>query len=239
MHLSELTWKDVDALSREVLVVLPFGALEQHSHHLPLLTDSLIVTAIAQRLERVRSERVLLAPTFWIGASEDHLMFPGSLDCGLQLHVDLVVEQASSLARHGFQKFVMLNGHGGNVETIQVANRMLKERFPHGTFACANYWQVAAAEINGLLETQRGLGHACELETSIILATHPQLVRTEATRPDGVKLPPALRGVRVARTFAERTQHGGFGDPTTASAEKGERLLAAIVQRLVEVVDVL
>ncbi len=239
MQLGTLTWPEVAALPRDIVVVFPFGALEQHSHHLPLMTDALIVSALAERLEQARSERVLLAPTMWLGASEDHLMFPGTLDSGLRIHIYTVMELAASLARHDFAKFLMLNGHGGNVETIQIANRLLKAKFTEATFACANYWQTAEAEIAALLETQRGLGHACELETSLLLATHPELVRFERAEPDGVKLPPALRGVRVARNFAERTQHGGFGDPTAASGEKGERLLAAIVARLVEVVDAL
>lgn len=237
MRLGELKWIEVDALARDGLVVIPFGSLEQHGYHLPLLTDTLIATALAERLARERPDRVLLAPTLWVGASEDHLAFPGSLDTGLKLHIDAVVECAGALARHDWRKFMLLNAHGGNSETLQAADRILKEQFPSATFVCANYWQVAEAEINAILETQRGLGHACELETSILLATHPKLVCLDRAQPDGIRLPASLRGARVARTFAERTRRGGFGDPTAASAEKGERLIGAITRRLLEVVD--
>src|SRR4029077_14873700 len=112
--------------------------------------------------------------------------------------------------------------------------------------ALVTYWHEAAEQINALRESGAGgMGHACELETSLIMAAQPALVRTAKMAQDGTAPPSPflwkdmlLPGtVTVWKSFSEFTEHGGSGDPATASAEKGERFFAAIVGRLREVVE--
>ena len=238
MILSELTSPEVADLSRDPVVLMPVGSLEQHGLHLPVFTDTLLVDAVAARVEAALPDRILRLPTQWMGASAHHLAYPGTLTCGLDTHVRLLVETAEGLLRHGFLKFFILNGHSGNIDTMRMANRQLKIDHPEGTFAGASYWEMAGPEIASILRGPRKeIGHSDEVETSLMLALHPEKVRTDRLRDDSMEFPPEMRGVSLAFNFDEVTETGQIGYATRASTETGERLLEAIVRRSVEAVN--
>jgi creatinine amidohydrolase len=246
MQLAEMTWQEVDALARTTVVVAPFGATEQHSLHLPVQTDTLIATELASRVDAACGGRLLVLPTQWLGFSPHHMDFAGTVTASSSTYIQLVVETLDSIAQAGFRKFLVLNAHGGNSAILQVALAEFHEKRPDALAVLVTYWNVAAEEINGVRESgPGGMGHACELETSLIMAAQPALVRTAKIARDGTApksqflwkdmLKPGT--VTVWKNFSEFTGHGGSGDPTTASAEKGERFFAAIVGRLREVVE--
>jgi creatinine amidohydrolase len=245
MYLSELTSQQVAELDRSTVVLAPFGSLEQHSYHLPLITDSLIGEEIARRLDAQFNNQLLRLPIQWLGYSPHHMMFTGSLTTTIDTFITMVVETLDSIATHGFQKVLMLNSHGGNIAPLEVALQKIQYKHPDKRFVCATYWKVAPKEIAEIRETDMGgMGHACELETSILLAIRPDLVRKDKMEKDGI-VPQSqflfkdmMDGgkVSVCMTFQEFTHHGGFGNPLVASAEKGEKFLSAIVSRLDEVV---
>jgi len=134
----------------------------------------------------------------------------------------------------------VLNGHGGNIDTLQMALRKLQPRYRDRLLAGASYWDVAAAEFAAIAEGPRkSMGHACEFETSMMMALRPELVRGEEIKNDDPDDSPVLRGLYVADDMGLRTKQGCVGYPELAAAEKGERLLAAAVQRVVEVVGAL
>src|SRR5579884_1293036 len=170
MKLWDASWPDVDGFSRSCVVLLPTGSLEQHGPHLPLCTDSCIVTAVAEAAERALPSDVLLCPTLWLGASGHHLAFPGSLTNsfgGYGQAIDSVIE---SLIRHQFTKFFVLNGHGGNTEPNGVALRSLKMAHPNLTFGHAGYFDFCATTIADILDgPTKEMRHACEAETSLML----------------------------------------------------------------------
>lgn len=247
MLLYNLTWEEVSHLDRNMVVVAPFGAVEQHSYHLPLGTDSIITEAIARRLERQMPERVLVLPIVWLGCSRHHMDFPGSLTAEIDTFIAVGEQLVGSMAAHGFRNFILLNGHGGNVSKISLMAEKLRYR-PGALLKVVGvtYWDLIGQEIKSIRETPLGgMGHACELETSLIFATRPELVRRERMEPDGPKQVSEFEEkdmfapgcVSVTRTFKELTRHGGVGDPMTASAEKGERIFAAIVGKLSRVVE--
>ncbi|HIE51967.1 MAG TPA: creatininase family protein, partial [Armatimonadetes bacterium] len=157
----------------------------------------------------------------------------------LDTHVALLCEIAESLLHAGFTTFFFLNGHGGNQETMGLALRQLQADHPEGTFAGASYWDAALDALRSHLETQSYAGHAGEMETSLMLHLFPEQVRDDRLGKDGQWLPPVFAGVTLAWDVGERTDHGGLGDATAASAAKGQRLFAAIVNRLVEVIRAL
>lgn len=242
MFLDQMTWPEVDAVDRShTLVVGCVAATEQHSHHLPLSTDSTIGTAILQRLNARLPDRTLILPTVWLGCSHHHLDFPGSLSTRWEHMLATIRDISESVLRHGFAKLLWLNSHGGNQAVLGVAVQQLADAHKDATIVAATYWTMAAKELNALRESSPGgIGHACELETSIMLAVAPHLVHMDRAEADGMQpasefsqgemlIPPC---VTVPRPFKAFTHHGGFGDPTIASAEKGERFLAAIVGRL-------
>lgn len=241
MKLAEMTWPELADVRRDsTLIVAPYGACEQHSRHLPFFTDSLLVTAVAEGLERAMSDRVLLLPTQWLGASAHHLPMVGTLTAEVGTHVDLITEPLTPLLEAGFRNLLILNGHGGNIDTYHLALRRLQPLFPDAVLAGASYWEAAekviAAHARG---PRKDVGHACEIETALMLAVRPDLVRREAISDDAKSLAPALAGVTVISDFRKMTHHGGMGHPSHASEEQGAALLASIVVRMVEVANAL
>jgi len=246
MLLAEMTWQEIDALPRSTIVVAPFGATEQHSLHLPVQTDTLIATELATRVDAACGGRLLVLPAQWLGFSPHHMDFAGTITASSSTYIQLVVETLDSMAQAGFRKFLVLNAHGGNSAILQVALAAFHEKRPDALASLVTYWNVAAEEINRVRESGAGgMGHACELETSLVMASEPALVRTEKITRDGTAPPSQFLWkdmltpgtVTVWKSFSEFTAHGGSGDPTTASAEKGERFFAAIVGRLRELVE--
>jgi creatinine amidohydrolase len=233
MKLAEMTWKEVDAFSREAVVVVPTGSLEQHGPHLPLFTDSILVTAVAEEVERRLVEEVLLVPTLWLGASSHHLSFAGSLSADFGTYLGAIADVVRSLARHGFRKFFLLNGHGGNTSPNDVALRSLKVEFPNAIFAHAGYFTFAAATVAEVLEGPiREIRHACEAETSLMLHVDAGLVRWASVRDDGLTTIPAVQSVNLH--FDELTEEGSFGYATLATAEKGRAIFEAAVGGVVQ-----
>jgi creatinine amidohydrolase len=135
---------------------------------------------------------------------------------------------------------LVLNGHGGNIDTMQVALRRLQPRYRNRILSAASYWDLAAKELAALVEGPRkNMGHACELETSMVLALRPDLVRHDQIKDDPPKDDPVLRGLYLAEDMRQRTDHGAAGYPERASAEKGRAFLSAAITRTSEVVTAL
>lgn len=244
MLLQNATWQQIDQLDRDTIVIGPFGAMEQHGPHLPLQTDARIATEIASRVDRLVAG-VLVLPVQWAGYSPHHMAFAGSITLSAETYIRVAVETIGSIAKAGFRRFLLLNAHGGNRAILEVAANELKFQFLEATFVLATYWNVARAELQSLRESAAGgMGHACELETSILLAVSPEQVHLDRARPDGAwpcseffandMLGASQAG--WASSFSEFTTTGTNGDPRTASAEKGEKFLAAISGRVAELV---
>lgn len=232
MKLQDMTWKEVAAVGREAIVLIPTGSLEQHGPHLPLFTDSLIVTAVADAVEGELPAQVLLTPTLWLGASAHHLAFPGSLSNGFDPYVGAILSVAESLIPHGFVKFYVLNGHGGNTEPNGIAMRTLKAKYKNLTFGHSGYFDFAAEQVKSLLEGPvKEMRHACEAEASLIMHLHPKLVRVNLLRDDGLYPDPPVRG--VVHFFDEMTEEGSLGYATLATKEKGKAIFEAAVNGVV------
>ncbi|MGH7955900.1 MAG: creatininase family protein, partial [Opitutaceae bacterium] len=114
MNLTELSWPKVAALSKDTPVVFPIAAVEQHGHHLPVFTDSLLLGEIIRRVREPLAGRVLFAPLMWLGNSDHHLDFAGTLSAAPRTYLDLLYGLADNFVQHGFRRLVFVNGHGGN-----------------------------------------------------------------------------------------------------------------------------
>lgn len=241
MRWGEMTWPELKAVPRDrVVAVAPIAACEQHGPHLPTLTDTILCSAVAEGVEARLPDRVLLLPTFWLGASHHHLPFGATLSLDALEHASVLASLLRPVLREGFRRLLVLNGHGGNIDTMQVALRRLQPEFPDRLLAAASYWDIAEAELAGIAEGPRKrMGHACEMETSMILALRPELVRLDQAGDDCRAEMPELRGVVVVEDFRQRTQRGSFGYPQQASAEKGRKMLESAIGRTVEVVEAL
>ncbi len=230
MKLAELTWKDVDNIDRDVVVLIPTGSLEQHGAHLPLFTDSILVSAAAEAIEAKLSEQVLLTPTVWLGCSSHHLPFAGSLTASFNGYHDSLVQIVDAMVGHGFTKFMLINGHGGNTAPNSIACREFKDNYPELTFVQAGYFQfIDDAVLAEVMEgPAKGIQHACEAETSLMLHIAPDLVRPDKLRDDGFHTEPKVEGVTLR--FDEWTEEGSLGYATLGTAEKGRRLFESAVE---------
>lgn len=240
MDLTDLSWPAVAALPKDTPIVFPMAALEQHGHHLPLFTDSLLLGEVIRRVKERLGDRVLFAPLTWLGNSAHHLDFAGTLSAAPRAYLDLLNGLAENFVRHGFRRLVFINGHGGNDVPGRQAVFELRQRHRERDdllFLFATYWSLGAKpwETDATLQ-QREMGHACEWETSMMLRLAPHLAgdyRTATTVEFGHPFTPAIRGWITN----DRTGPGHIGSPQLATAQKGEHLFqvfAADVTALLE-----
>ena len=244
MQLGERTWNETLAEKAKV-VVLPLGSLEQHGHHLPLLTDSLIGSEIARRAEAELGAEALFLPLLWVGASDHHRAFPGTVSISNSVYVDVLVDMLESLLGSGFRRIFLLNAHGGNITPGRMAiyDVQLRHRDkPDLYLAFSSWWTLAAPQVAALTNVkQEMVTHACEQETSMILRLRPELVKMEAAHGANISFESAFycpdfsqpSRVDVPRAFDQLSGTGAFGHPEIASEAKGEALFAAAVQEVV------
>ena len=239
MKLGEMNGPDVRELDKQGLVaVYPIAAFEQHGPHLPMLTDTMEANGIVDRLHERIPDEVVCLPAQWLGYSFHHMRFPGSLTATSDTHINLIVETVAGLISAGFDRVLIVNGHGGNKPDLQVALQKLGECFPDAMVFATSWWETAGPELETIREAgPTGWGHAGEMETSLMMALRPDLVKTDRLQADGTKSDSPYVGSTVRfRRMEEIAGRGNYGDPTVASADKGERMLTAVVDALVELV---
>jgi creatinine amidohydrolase len=236
VQLLEMNWPAVAAVSKDVPIVVPIAAVEQHGRHLPVFTDSMLLGEIVRRAALELGDRVIWTPLLWLGNSHHHLDFPGTLSAAPRTYLDLLGDLIDNLVTHGFRRIVLLNGHGGNIVPAQQAVFEARQRYRTRDdllLLAATYWLLGSQphEIDPAI-VQDQMGHACEWETSMILHLAPQLVgELDAIEPvsQEASFGPASRGW----TTRERSVPGHIGDPRRASAEKGETLCRIFSQDVV------
>lgn len=231
MELSRMSWSQAkDGISAAKVALLPVGSTEQHGPHLPLGTDWLTAQEIARRAGKLGGWLVL--PTVPVGVSEHHRQFWGTLWVPPEVLRDYVMGMARALASHGLRRLVLVNGHGGNTAALEEAARRLRLE---GIFSFVYVWWRAIPEVIAEV-VESGGSHAGEMETAVVLAIAPELVRPEAYGEAAAKGVPQwgkrVEGVEVGFDTLDFSGSGATGDPSRATVEKGERLLAAAAGRL-------
>jgi creatinine amidohydrolase len=247
-HPTEIEWMRLkaaelrDLATRDAIVVVPVASVEQHGPHLPVQVDTLLAGEIGRRAARALADRVpvVVAPTVWSGLAEHHMSFGGTITLDLATFHAVLRCVCRSLLRHGFRRILLLNGHGGNEAALTVIVGELTLEFD-APIATVTYWKAAAKAFADILERQKTVRHACEAETSMMLALAPDLVDTgrlsEAKGPSHPEFDQVVgEGAFRWRSFAARTETGVIGDATLASAAKGERLLQAAATSIAEMI---
>lgn len=235
-------WTREDAAEqagRHVLV-FPVGAIEQHGPHLPTFTDTLTVEHIARAaaVEAGASIPIVVAPTLPFGSSHHHLPFGATMSLRTETYLQVLLDLLESLIGGGFRRVFVLNGHGGNHELVQLAVRDLALKHD-ARLAAGSWWTIANQALTqaGAAERGRLPGHAGALETSVLLALRPDLVRQplpHRERGPGLDPRPFSPSYR-AEEFGFWQSFQGFTDsPDRAQAEHGRAYLAAAVAAVAE-----
>ena len=240
MQLTDLRWPEVAALDKNTPVVFPVAALEQHGHHMPVFTDSLLCGEVVRRAAERLGNRVLFAPLLWLGNSDHHLDFAGTLSCPPRAYLDVLGGMLENFILHGFKRLVFINGHGGNDVPGKQTVFEVRQRHRHRQdllLLFATYWNLGGRpwEREATLR-QREMGHACEWETSMILRLAPHLVgeiRGLETVPPEDPFVGAARGW----TTKDRTVPGHIGSPQWATAGKGEVLFQTFSEDVVALLE--
>lgn len=244
MRWDELSWPQLDALDRDLPIMVPLGSCEQHGPHLPTFVDTIQVSEIARRVEAQLASQIVVVPTQWLGSSHHHRDFPGTISLKPTQYVSVIQEIARSILRAGFRRIFFLNGHGGNIAPAATALVDLiadDDEADSAHLALSSWWRVASEGLRSELigVSQAVMAHACAYETSLMLAIRPELVdRSKITaRPD-----PALHDawfhseddsrqrVTVFHRFSRYTTDGVLGKSPEASAEQGAIILEAAVR---------
>lgn len=231
---------------QNVLVIQPVGAIEQHGAHLPLAVDAAIAQSVlGKALESLdRQIPAYALPTLDYGKSNEHWHFPGTITLSSQTLTAILMEVGDSLYRAGFRKFVLLNAHGGQPQVMQMVARDLHQI--HGDFMVFPLfvWRVPNITKSLLTEKEAELGlHAGDAETSLLLSILPdtvQMAKAVAEYPPELPEGSLLsleRNLPFAWTTQDVSRSGVIGDPTTATQEKGDRILASLAAGWVKVLQ--
>ncbi|WP_331235804.1 creatininase family protein [Natronorarus salvus] len=225
-----------DALTGAEVGVLPVGSTEQHGPALPLGTDFLTAEALAATAED-RSDTVVL-PTVPVGVSDHHRQFHGTLTVPPETFEAYVEGTIESLASHGVENCVVVNGHGGNRDALSRVARRLRN--DERAFVAPWSWFEAIEET---VDEEFGAfpGHACQVESSMVLAVAQELVRedrlADAEAEAGESWGRQVHGAELGFDTLDFTESGAVGEPTKASAEAGERLFEAASGELDALID--
>jgi creatinine amidohydrolase len=239
------TWPELSEVAKkQPVVILPIGSVEDHGPHLPLDTDNFLIWSICEAAAERAAGEILLLPQMPYGFETHHMDFPGTIDIGMEHLLNFVLDITKSVARHGFQRILIADGHGSNMPILElVARRTILET----DSLCATFiWpSLAIQEIRKVRQSERGgMAHACELETSVYLHLDKNRVQMDKASKE-IELPQSefmwldlLEGspVLLMDHWTRFSKTGVVGDPTLATAEKGRIIFEAVVEALLRLV---
>ena len=240
LHLS--SWPEIEAqLRRSKTVIVPIGSNEQHGPTGLLGTDFLCPEIIAREAE-AQDSSLLIAPTFAVGMAQHHMAFPGTITLRPSTFIAAIRDWTASLTAHGFERLFFLNGHGGNVATIEAA---FSEIYAEASFArrsagfalkLRNWWELPGVMglCNQLFPTGHG-SHATPSEIAVTQWAYPDRIKAAEYAPQVAPTGP----IREAADYRARFPDGRIGsDPGQATPEKGGRIVAQAVEGLIREVTV-
>jgi creatinine amidohydrolase len=239
---NRLTWPEMnEAIGMQKVVLLPTGSTEQHGPHMPLDTDVFITESICLEVGRRAPDRVLVLPPISYGLNMHHIDFPGTIHIEPEVFIAFCLNITKSLAYHGFQKMLLVNGHGSNGPLVDLVARKTVLA-TQSLCAAVNYIAIAVEAFAAVQETPI-VAHADELETSLYLHLAPERVRMDKAQAGNDVVGKYLSSdstspyARFNDYWGRWTKLGVHGDPRAATAEKGRLVFESVVTRLVELVD--
>jgi creatinine amidohydrolase len=242
-EMSEMTSPEFKAALQTVRVALiPVGATEQHGPNLGLGTDYVVGHRLARRLAERLHPRAVVVPPLPFGVSPHHMGFAGTISLSAEAFLAVGFDIGKSLQTNGIRHLLFVNGHAGNVAILNVLTTKL--HYELGVQAASSfYFAQAADKVKAHGKTAR-YGHACEIESSVVLALAPELARPEAFEPGDMiaterkfSFNNQTHFLQVPIPFHEQTRNGAFGDARLATVAVGEEVIGAAVERTLEFLD--
>lgn len=239
------TWPELAAVvKRQPVVVLPVGSVEDHGPHLPLDTDNFLIWSVCEEAAKRADGEILLLPIIPYGFETHHMDFPGTIDIEMEHLLHFVLDVTKSVARHGFRRILIADGHGSNMPILELVARRTNLETES---LCATFiWpSLALEQIRKARESPRGgMSHACELETSVYLFLDSQRVQMDkAVREVGMPKSDFIwldllggSPVRFMDYWTSFSKSGVSGDPLLATPEKGKIMFDAVVDGFLRLV---
>ena len=243
-----LTRDEIAALDKDKsIVLLPTSATEQHGAHLPVGTDAIILSTLVDKMVNeceFEAGNLIFAPQLNVGKSNEHMGFAGTITFGTQTYYSLLHDIAAAISASGFKKLVLFNSHGGNTDMLNMISRDL--RIDLGLDVFVFDWWFTPFWNDGLKDLQQsgkyGVFHACELETSLMLAARPETVHMELAVDEepadcfkGEKYVTVFGPINAGWKTKDVTNSGVIVAPTFSTAEKGHKPFDYACKKLLDI----
>jgi creatinine amidohydrolase len=238
-NLTSMTWKEVEESLKTVqLAIIPIGAHEQHGPHMVESCDAVLADKMAKKLGQRVFPYAWVTPAINMGISPHHINFPGTISLQSTTLIAILKDMISSLKHHGITKFLLLNSHGGNQSTLNVASTMLTNELE-----VEIYYAKTTASAKKSFEkyiTSSLFGHSCEREVSEALYLAPELVRINELEKGDIQEDGSWKQLRPGKAiqgfyfYEEMTKNGCIGDATKASREIGQCIVEESLDNLTE-----
>ena len=240
---NRLTWPEMNAaIAAQKLIILPTGSTEQHGRHLPLDVDLFLAESVCLEVGRRAPDKVLVLPAIPYGLNLHHIDFPGTIHIEPETFIAFGLNVTKSVAYHGFERILLVNGHGSNSPLIDLIARRTVLETKSLCFATNYFWFLLEAFEK--VRESSVIAHADEFETSLYLHLAPERVQMDKAVKDDDRMGKFVSSdstkdypVRFNDYWGRWTQTGVHGDATKGSAEKGKIIFEAAVNGLVQLVD--
>jgi len=226
-----------EALKHAPVVIIPVGSIEQHGPHCPMDVDiSIPYHMAAEAATRVKEYPIIVAPPVWTGFTHFNMGHIGTITVTLETYINVLCDICRSIKANGFERIILLNGHGGNVAPTQTISVKLAQEDVWALHI--TYFHMVEEELKIWGESDHSIGHGGEWETSLLLYLRGHMVALEKRAPNGLRAWFSSAELEKFAQWPERRREadeGVMGDPFKATADKGERLFKAAVEKLVRV----
>lgn len=235
--LTNMTWKEVEASLETVkLAIIPIGAHEQHGPHMVESCDAVLAERMAKQLGKRMFPAAMVTPTINMGVSAHHLNFPGTISLQPTTLIAVIKDMILSLKHHGIEKFLLLNSHGGNQSTLNVATTILTKELDVEIY----YAKTTASAKESIQKyiTSPLFGHSCEREVSEAMYLAPELIRLNELEKGEIQENGRWKQLRPGKaiqgfySYEEMTNNGCIGDATKASWEIGQQIVEEALDNL-------
>ena len=237
--LQTLTWRDVEELNREkTYCVFPISSLEQHGVHLPVGTDDFILEIALESLKNAKINKdLLIMPPLKYGKSIEHLNFAGTVTLKAETLIAIVKDIFESMSYNGFKKFIIINSHGGNTLLLRSIAQDLCFMYDVKVYNIDLWSSNFFDEVDFIQAPLESEVHGGEIETSLLMFKHPDIVKIGNCLEDELKAVVNFNENDFSWLSSDFSRYGIIGDARLSSKETGEKLVAYIAQKLTSLIN--